>query len=150
MIAPTQRAGELAIAGVLFVIGLIWVLGTLDMPKGDFSVPGPGLFPVLLGLALCGASLALGGSVIWSRTSRRVPVGNAYIWSTPIALIALAILFERLGFVLSITLFIGFFLKLLSDLKWGICVAAAVAAAVGAYLFFSYLLGVPLPPTRWL
>jgi len=150
MIAPTQRTGDMVIAGALFCIGLIWVVGTVDMPRGEFSIPGPGFFPVVLGLALCGASLALGGSILMFRAAKRVSIGNTYIWSTPIALIALAILFERLGFVPSIALFIGFFLRLLSDLKWVTCVVAAVAAAIGAYLFFSYLLGVSLPSTRWL
>jgi hypothetical protein len=147
---PLQRHGELAIAVILFLVGLVWLVGVLDMPKGEFSVPGPGFFPGLLGLALCVTSVALAGKVFATKTTLRVPVGNWHIWSTGIALVVLALLFEPLGFVPSIALFIAFFLRRLAEARWTTCILAATAAAGAAYWFFSHLLGVPLPPVRWL
>ncbi len=147
---PTQRHGELAIAIILFMVGVVWLVGVLDMPKGEFSVPGPGFFPTLLGLALCVASTALAGKILAAKTTARVSIGNWHIWSTGIALVVLALLFEPLGFVPSIALFMGFFLKRLGEMRWTTCILAATAAAGAAYWFFSHLLGVPLPPVRWL
>lgn len=147
---PSQRQGELAVAVLLFLIGLVWLAGVLDMPKGEFSVPGPGFFPTLLGVALCITSVALAGKVLATTPPARVPIGNWHIWSTGIALVVLALVFEPLGFVPSIALFVGFFLKRLGGVRWTTCVLAATAAAGAAYWFFSHLLGVPLPPVRWL
>jgi hypothetical protein len=41
-------------------------------------------------------------------------------------------------------------LKTLSPLRWITCLLIAGAAAAGAFLFFNTLLGVQLPPVRWL
>jgi hypothetical protein len=147
---PAQRQGELVVAVILFLVGVVWLVGVLDMPKGEFSVPGPGFFPALLGLALCVTSVALAGKVLTTKTGARVPIGNWHIWSTGIALVILALTFEPLGFVPSIALFVGFFLRRLAKVRWTTCVLAATAAAGAAYWFFSRLLGVPLPPVRWL
>jgi hypothetical protein len=147
---PTQRSGELVTAILLFLTGVFWLVGVLDMPKGEFSVPGPGFFPSLLGVALCVASAVLAGKVLMAGTIVRVPIGNWHIWSTGIALGVLALLFEPLGFVPSVALFIGFFLKCLAEFRWTTCVLAATAAAGAVYWIFSHLLGVPLPPMAWL
>lgn len=147
---PPRRQGELAVAVAFFLVGAVWLVGVLDMPKGEFSVPGPGFFPALLGLALCVTSVALAGKVLAAKTTARVPIGNWHIWSTGIALGVLALLFEPLGFVPSVALFIAFFLKRLAGMRWATSILAAAAAAGAAYWFFSSLLGVPLPPVRWL
>ena len=146
----TERSGELVIAGVLFCIGLFGILNSRAMPPGEFSVPGPGFFPILLGVLLCSVSLALGIQTFFNRTSQGVKVGHHHIWSTIIALIIVGVFFELLGFILMITLFVGFLLKILSNLRWIACILWAIAAAISAYLFFYLLLGIQLPSARWL
>ncbi len=147
---PTERVGELVITGVLFCIGLFSVLMSRDMPKGEFSVPGPGFYPTILGFVMCSFSIALGIRVfLYYRTTKRVEIGHPYIWFTTVALIIVAILFERIGFIPMIALFIVFLLRILSHLRWVSCILWAIAGAVTAYLLFDLLLGVQLPSIFW-
>lgn len=59
-------------------------------------------------------------------------------------LLVYAALFERLGFVLSTTLF-GFFIARLYGARWWQCAVIGVVASIGLYLLFDYALDVPLP-----
>jgi len=146
-----QRTGEVAIAAVLFTIGLVWFIVSLQMPRGEFAVPGPGFFPMFLSLALCASALVLVGVGLFGGTPvPQVRVGNRSIWATPVALLLLAVLFEPLGFLPAIALFVAFFLRLLAGFRWLVCLVAGLAAAYAVYLFFGGLLGLPLPPVRWL
>ncbi len=146
-----QRTGEIAIAAVLFTIGLVWFIVSLQMPRGEFAVPGPGFFPMFLSLALCVSALVLVGvALLGGTTVLQVRVGNRSIWATALALLLLAVLFEPLGFIPAIALFVGFFLRLLAGFRWLTCLVAGLAAAYAVHLFFGGLLGLPLPPVRWL
>jgi hypothetical protein len=150
MWTSTERIGDLIISGLLLLIGLVCVVLSKAMPPGEFSVPGPGFFPTLLGILISIVSLALGiQSFFYKEAIQEVRVGNRHIWFTIVAIFVLAIFFERLGFILVITLFILFFLKTLSNLKWIICCLFAIAAAISAYAFFNFLLGVRLPSGSW-
>jgi hypothetical protein len=146
----TERGGELVIAGILFCIGLFWIIESRYMPRGEFSVPGPGFFPILLGVLMCLVSGALGVQRFLDRTSGQVKIGHPKIWSTIVAIIVLAVFFERLGSIVMIALFVAFLLKILSHLRWYACILWGIAAAISAYLFFDPLLGIQLPRARWL
>jgi hypothetical protein len=146
----TERSGELVIFGIIFCMGLVGILLSRAMPKGEYSVPGPGFFPALLGIGLCGVTLcSIVRLVIRKTTEKGVEIGHRYIWATTVAIIGVSFLFERLGFILIMAIFVGFLLKLLSNLRWIACILWAVGAAIAAYLFFNSLLGVQLPSARW-
>ncbi len=146
----SERNGELVIAGVLCFIGILWIVLAGAMPYGEFSVPGPGFLPALLGALMCGVSLALGIRLFWSKPGRPIHIGHPRIWITIAALILLAVIFEPLGFFLTITLFVALILKLLSPMKWVACSLWAACGALVAYLFFDLLLGIQLPRIPWL
>jgi putative tricarboxylic transport membrane protein len=145
-----ERSGELVIAGILFCIGLFWIIESLLMPFGEYSVPGPGFFPIWLGVLLCIVSVTLGVQRFLDRDSVQVKIGDPKIWFTIIAVIVLAVFFERLGFILMITLFVAFFMNILSHSRWYACILWGIAAAISAYLFFDLLLGIQLPRGRWI
>jgi putative tricarboxylic transport membrane protein len=145
-----ERSGELVIAAIIFCIGLVGALMSRAMPKGEYSVPGPGLFPAVLGTLLCGVSVALiVRLVLYRGTKKVVDVGHRYIWATTASIILISLFLERFGFILAITIFVGFLLKLLSGLRWLACILWAVVSSIAAYLFFNTLLGVQLPSAQW-
>ncbi len=144
---PSEQTGNLIIAGILLCIGLSSILTSQAMPRGEFAVPGPGFFPTLLGLILCGVSLALCISIILqSKITNRVEIAYPNIWSIIVATMVLGVFFERIGFIPMTCLFVGFILKVLSDLGWIACAISGAAAAISAYLFFNVLLDIQLPP----
>ena len=150
MFSVPERLGSLIAVLVLFVAGALWILEAQRMPPGEFSVPGPGFFPTLLAACLCLAAAGLGIQARRSRTVEPpVRVGHRYIWATLGAIFALAFIFERLGFICSMALFVGFLLRVLSPLRWSLLIPAAIAAAGAAYFFFGTALGLRLPPTPW-
>jgi hypothetical protein len=120
------------------------------MPHGEFSVPGPGFLPTLLGVLLCGVSLALGiRGLLHRTTTERIEIGHPYIWSAIVAICVLAFFLEPIGFIPTIALFVGFFLKTLSERGWVASIVLGTAAAICAYLFFNRLLGIYLPLGFW-
>jgi putative tricarboxylic transport membrane protein len=147
----TERTGELVISGITFCVGFVGILMSRDMPKGEYSVPGPGVFPALLGILLCGVSLGLTVQILLRHKPAKkvVEIGNRYIWATTAAIIGISFLFERLGFILVMAFFVGFLLRLLSNLRWIACILWAFVASIAAYGFFHFLLGVQLPSARW-
>jgi hypothetical protein len=151
MAAVREKTGDMVISGILFSIGLAAILLSRFMPPGEFSVPGPGFFPTLLGTFLCIVSGAQAGRLMAKKGGHSVVrIGHPRIWATLAALLGIAVFFETLGFIPVIALFVFFGLKTLSPLRWITCLLIAGAAAAGAFLFFNTLLGVQLPPVRWL
>jgi hypothetical protein len=151
MAAVREKTGDMVISGILFSIGLVAILLSRLMPPGEFSVPGPGFFPTLLGTFLCIVSGAQAGRLVARKgSSDWVRIGHPRVWTTLAALLGIAVFFETLGFIPVMALFVFFCLKTFSPLRWIICLLIAGAAAAGAFLFFDTLLGVRLPPVRWL
>lgn len=144
------KIGESVISFILFGLGGIWLWLSKEMPKGEFSVPGPGFFPTLIGILFCMISLALGlKSLFQKEEDKTVKIGHSYIWSTIIAIIVLSFLYEGLGFLITVAIFVGILLKILSSLGWKRSLFWGTVAAIASYLFFHFLLGLQLPTARW-
>ncbi len=142
------RRAEAIIAIGLAGLGAYWVVGAWVMPAGEFSVPGPGFIPTLVGSLLF--LVAIGLLAARSRgATERVRLGHPHIWAALGAVVAVALLFERLGFFLTSALFLAVLLRLLSKLRWPALIAAAFAGAGVAHLFFAQLLGIQLPGMPW-
>lgn len=54
-----KPGGELIFSSLLFVLGVTIILFSLQIGFGEFTKPGPGLFPLLCGLVLCIQSVSL-------------------------------------------------------------------------------------------
>lgn len=72
-------SGPRLVADVLAVVGALIVLATLAWPPGSQGVPGPALFPRLLGAALVIVSLLIHrrpgvSAPAWVRHQREVPL----------------------------------------------------------------------------
>lgn len=142
-----KRKAVLFVACIFFCIGIFVIFTSLRMPRGSFNTPGPGFYPGLLGVLLCGISLVLGFISLHQRNNTEtVLLGHLDIWTVIFALIIVAVLLERIGFILVFTLFLVLLFKKLSGLKWIKCIILAFSCAIITYLFFNTILGVRLPP----
>lgn len=142
----TERVGDYVVAAVLFCVGLSALITAQNMPAGTFGEVGPGFFPSILGSVLCLVSLAIGVSNIWNRGGREtVSIAHRDSWAIIGGLAVMAVLFNPVGALPMIGLYVLFLLKLLSKLSWIMCIVFAAATAAGGYVIFDVLLGIPLP-----
>ena len=142
----TEKTGDLVIAGILFCIGLFTIIYSAMMPSSQWEV-GPGFFPLIAGIFLCGVSLALGinNTFIKSRVTNRVEMGNRQVWYIIVSVIIVGILFKKIGFIPLIALFIAFILKIFSNMGHRKCFILGVAGAISAFLIFDLLFVIRLP-----
>lgn len=146
MWGPTERTGDLITSGVLFCIGLFSIINSQMMPPAGYGEVGPGFFPRIIGALLCGISLSIGmHSFIKRSSTNRVEMSHRKVWCIVAAIIILAILFRKIGFILSVALLVAFLLRIFSNMGYKRCIAFGVAAAISAYLIFGSLLELQLP-----
>lgn len=147
-----SRNGDVAVAILLLGLAAFFLWGAWQMPAGTFSVPGPGIVPTILG-ALLGvtALVLLIKTLIASAPGAGLPVsfGVARVAIVFAALTAVAIAFERAGFLATLSAFLFVMLRVFSRLGTLRSVLVAVGIALAAGWFFGSLLGVNLPRGPW-
>lgn len=142
-------------AGLMFlIIGIAFAIGATNYTYGESARPGPGYFPLLLGviMALLGAVVLFKALTIESDGGD--PIG-AIAWK-PLLLIVGAVavfglLLPRLGMVITIPVLV-FVSSLAGDeFHWLDAVINSVALTVFSYLVFVLGLGltIPLWPTMF-
>ena len=162
-----RRARLALIMGVLVVlVGAAAIVGSVDLGYWTSLGPGPGFFPLCLGVLLC----VLGSAwLIQQRRGRHVaardgdsagagmPVGpgaeaeEAPEYSLPtvvaivVSLCVLAATLELLGYQLAMFLFLLFHLLVLGRRRLLLSLVIALAGSFGVFVVFTRLLGVPLP-----
>jgi hypothetical protein len=142
---------ERGISVALFVLATFVVWQSAGMPSGTASLPGPGMLPIALGVLLALSALAL-LLLSWrseASHAEAVKLGNRPIAVAFLALVSAGLLFERLGSLLTGTLFLFVLLWTLSALGWWRSLVAGFAAALVMNLAFLHVLGVSLPSYPW-
>lgn len=146
----------------IFWIGVAGVIAyfSLRLPLGDvrkaFNLPGPGFFPLVLGvlLAVLGISLFLKPWLERSKAGKKQPDAEAtepIFWmnkkafSVLISLVVYSALFERLGFLFSTFLFLVLLFRGISSQKWATSLITAVGVSLVSYLIFDTWLMAQLP-----
>jgi len=138
----------------IFWIGLsIFIMAlSYKLKLGQLRSPGPGLVPFLSGVLLCLFSLY---SMIRSFTRREGQAESKETEETQtslrkvliaaISLLVYTFVFEKLGFLITTTLFLGvLFMVGGGRRRWRVVVLASVLTGVITFFGFRYL-GVPLP-----
>jgi putative tricarboxylic transport membrane protein len=132
----------LGLLALLFAALLAWKGWGLEAPFA-YEPVGPRAFPLLLAavIGLCGLWLLLRGR---EQAEPNPPGANLRIAAMVGLVIAYALVFERLGFVLSTTLMTVFVGRLFGG-RWRACVLGGVAMSVLFYLLFDKVFDVVLP-----
>ena len=147
-----SRRGDLAVAVVLLALAVFFLWGGWHMPAGTFSVPGPGIVPMILSTLLAATALALIIKELFGGARRAgVPVsfGVAPVAIVFAALTGVALALEYAGFVATLSVFLFIMLRVFSRLgTWRAALLAVVITCAAAW-FFDSLLGVSLPRGLW-
>ena len=148
-------AGALALTGVIFA----WQAALLDL--GQVGLPGPGFFPLALGLLLVlfsGAialegwlgsaklgSAKLGSAKLGSANDEPLEFGHPQVLITFAVLLAVPILFEPLGALIALGLLTAVLLVFIARVSPVLAVLASALGMAACWYLFQELLGVRLP-----
>lgn len=144
--------GERVAALSMLVLSGAYLALALPLPRGVAARPGPGFFPLLVGVVLCVAALAF--VVETFRRSPRTPAPWAAqalpadarwrVGATSAALVGFCLLLPWLGYPLVTFAFVTLLLRSLGA-AWTTAVISGLASAAASYYLFGVLLSVPLP-----
>jgi len=148
-VALGERRGGTIVAGMLVAVGVffLWQGALLDF--GTLARPGPGFFPVLLGVAIAAFAATIGFAHWRSPAAGTVEFGHRDVLISVAALLAVPLMFEPLGAYLTLGLFGTTMLVLIARIPLLPAIAAAAAGMVACWYFFQQLLGLQLPTGSW-
>jgi putative tricarboxylic transport membrane protein len=142
------RAGPaVRIAGALtpMALGLFGLINSVRFGVGGARDPGPGMWPLMMSLALIVGALVL---LVLERDQRdyekytRGAVLNLY---GVLSLVAYVLLFKSVGFEIATAAVTAFWLKVLGGESWRSTILITLGVTSVAYLLFVTLLGAPIP-----
>lgn len=153
MLSALRRSpGDLVLAVVLLIIGIIYVVGSTRMPQATVSdVVGPGYFPWLIGVAwvICAAVylvLVLAGNRLGrSDTGEADSTSRLRLFGMIGLTFGYAVAIDLAGYVISTLVFAVLGLVLLGRVNPVALVLFPTAITLILYLIFVELLGVLLP-----
>ncbi|MEU6036982.1 tripartite tricarboxylate transporter TctB family protein [Actinomadura sp. NPDC047616] len=143
--ASYARRQNIVAALVPLVFGLVMAVLSWRLGVGDLADPGPGLWPLIVSVALVVLAAAL---VLRSRPTgaeERFTGDAALVAAGAASLAGYALLFERVGFEIPTVALLVLWLRVLGRESWRITVAVSLATTAAAYLLFITALGVSLP-----
>ena len=139
-----DRAG--AILGL--ALGFFLIFQGIKLPPGKEGAPGPGFFPVWIGVALMVFAVFL-----WVRPQGTQRLGDLFprgkearrvAWALA-ALILYTALLKPVGFLITTFLLFLTLLQFYQRGRWWAAVALSLAAVLGSYWLFARFFEMPLP-----
>ena len=141
--------GERVMGVAAVLVGLVAVAESLRLTEDTLTGGlGTRFLPLSLGLiiAVLGGAIALRPARGRAAQAPAGAGGRLRIGATLVGLVLYALVFERLGFLISSSAFVALLLVFYGERRWPVVLVVAVGAAVATYAVFARWLGVPLPP----
>ncbi len=136
-------------SGLMFlVIGAAFTVGATSYSLGSSAKPGPGYFPLMLGvlLALLGAVVLFKSLSIETEGGDPIgPIAWRPLLVIVLAIVAFAVALPRLGLIVSVPLLITVVSLAGDDFRWKSVVAMSAALALGSWAIFVWGLQLTLP-----
>ena len=149
-----MRRGVLAVSGACLLLAVLYVRMTVPYPRGTAAQPGPGLYPLFIGVLFVVACLGTALEAWGQRLGRGEdlwPQGPSR-WRTAAILsvsLSYVILLPYLGHPVTGTLLMLTVFKLMGMARWFLCIGLAAAMGFGSQYLFRDVLGVPIPMGVW-
>ncbi len=144
--------------GVMLAVGVVYEIMALYMPRGSMAYPGPGFFPMVVGVFLIATALGcLLQEILKCKAVDRQPgapssggaasaEGN---FGKTVQLMALMIGYilalTPLGFPVTICIFLLISTRIFGSRHWGFTLVTAAIITAISYVAFVIWLKVPLP-----
>ncbi len=138
------------LALILLAAGMIWA--ALGLPYGDIHKPGPGFFPLWLGVILGGMSIGFFVQATLTtrsaQTLRNILEEDVHWGKVLLVLVSLilyAFLMDYIGFLLVTLLLMVVLLRFIEPQPWTVVIGWALVGSVGSYLIFEVWMKLRLP-----
>lgn len=155
-LAPTDRArrsGRIAVGILGLACSAIYLFEGRGLRLGTMAAPGPGVFPLVVGILFALVSLAVVIQAWRGRDEGKAsfPAGADLrrLLIMALAFLAYVGLLTFLGFTLSSALFVAFYCRVVGRVSWLLSLAAGVGVSITVWLIFGFLLEVRLPTAFW-
>jgi putative tricarboxylic transport membrane protein len=144
----------------MLAVGLVYESMALNMPRGTFAYPGPGLFPMIIGGFMIAMALGCLVQEIVPRMREKKPEASslpsadandpeernvAKTFQLTALLIGYILVLKPLGFPIAICAFLVIAIRIFGYRKWLPTLVMAALITVVSYLSFVLWLAVPLP-----
>lgn len=156
-----MKLGSVVFAGLILAVGLVYEIMALNMPRGRLSYPGPGLFPMIIGVFLIATALGCllqeilprkktgeGPSASPLPSQDSAAPGDRNVKKTfqlMALMIGYTLALKTLGFLISICAFLVVAIRIFGYRRWVPALAMAAVIAGISYVSFVLWLKVPLP-----
>ncbi len=148
-----MRGIILGIGAAGLIWSIIYLVVTVGYSRGTMASPGPGLYPLFIGVFLFVASAgtvlgirskAAQGQVDWPRGR-----GLWRVVSITAAGVMYVVLLPYSGHGIAAVVVTLIALQAMGGLGWPLKIGLTIAIALGSYYLFNVLLNVPLPRGIW-
>ena len=128
-----------------FLFAVLTCVQASRLDMGQMSAPGPGFFPLSLGVTIGILSLIAFYQATQSKTASRSPAGKERVrwWNIVIiisAVIAYALSVGKIGFLVNTFLLITLLLKVVEPQSWKTSILGGLITAVASELVFNVIL----------
>ena len=152
--------GSIIFAGLILAVGLVYESMALNMPRGNLAQPGPGLFPMIIGIFMLATALGcLLQEVLFRKRDKNpaaspLPSQDAVIpanrdikktFQLTALMTGYLLVLKPLGFPLAICAFLVVAIRIFGYRRWLPTLAMAAVIAGISYVAFVLWLKVPLP-----
>jgi len=147
-----RSLGDHLFSIILLIIGLIIIVGSLQLGFGRFAKPGPGIFPFFCGLIVCIQSIMLHLFKAISLPARSTINDRSQIQKFILVVMTFVlwvVLMPFLGWILLTSLLTISISKIMDMKGWINPLLLSIANTLLLYLLFGYFLSIDLPNGIW-
>ena len=129
---------------VLLATGVAAVIGSWRLGLGELTNPGPGLWPLVVSIAVTitvSILIVIPDTEAYEKWTRRTTLLTGGVLS----LVVFILLFTEIGFVVHAFFLLLLWQRVFGDESWRLAFVLAVGGTAVFYVCFAILLGVPFP-----
>jgi hypothetical protein len=140
-------------AAVGSVLAIGYLIAGQEYPWGKMAEPGPGVYPLAVGILMLAGAVGLGLEARVRRLHLGAPwpvgAGRWRVLAVLASGLGYALLLPYLGHLFMGTLVSLIVLRVMGLPRWPLCIGLAIAVGLGSYYLFGKILDVPLPVGIW-
>ena len=151
--ARTWRTGRAAAGALGLIFAILYLLEGQGLPLGRMRAPGPGIFPLIVGIIFAAVSIGVIIDALKSQHPGQVsfPKGEdlTRVLLVSGSFLLYVVLMDVLGFIVSTLGLVLCFTKIVGKVSWPVAIASSAFVTLAVWAVFVLALGVRLPTGIW-